>query len=158
MVARMDAIHDVEHNLFWWNSPFLFFFYEKNVVFRIFTPNMKGFLKKKLKKFWGRGNISGRAGTLNKQFFLCGLIKPLQKTFPFSYTEFLFFYFDFRDRGFQKSNPGFLKDECGYFPGPGFSRVRIFFESEFRSMPSEIETRMIPDTTFKQSWTIHRQT
>jgi hypothetical protein len=58
----------VEHNLFWWNSPFLFFFYEKNVVFRIFTPNIKGFLEKK-----NRGNISGRAGTLNKQFFLCGL-------------------------------------------------------------------------------------
>ena len=34
--------------------------------------------------------------------------------------------------GFQKSSPGFVKHESGYFssPGPGFSRVRIFFESE----------------------------
>jgi hypothetical protein len=42
--------------------------------------------------------------------------------------------------GFQKSSPGFVKHESGFFssPGPGFSRVRIFFESEsgFRSMPS----------------------
>ena len=34
--------------------------------------------------------------------------------------------------GFQKSSPGFVKHESGFFssPGPGFSRVRIFFESE----------------------------
>ena len=34
--------------------------------------------------------------------------------------------------GFQKSSPGFVKYESGFFssPGPGFSRVRIFFESE----------------------------
>jgi hypothetical protein len=36
--------------------------------------------------------------------------------------------------GFQKSSPGFFKHESGYFsspgPGSGFSRVRIFFESE----------------------------
>jgi hypothetical protein len=34
--------------------------------------------------------------------------------------------------GFQESSPGFLKDESGFSfgPGPGFSRVRIFFESE----------------------------
>ena len=34
--------------------------------------------------------------------------------------------------GFQKSSPGFVKHESGVFssPGPGFSRVRIFFESE----------------------------
>ena len=57
MGARMDAIHDVEHNLFWWNSPFLFFFYEKNVVFRIFTPNMKGFFEKKNKKNFEVGGI-----------------------------------------------------------------------------------------------------
>ena len=34
--------------------------------------------------------------------------------------------------GFQKSSPGFVKYESGFCssPGPGFSRVRIFFESE----------------------------
>jgi hypothetical protein len=34
--------------------------------------------------------------------------------------------------GFQKSSPGFVKHESGFSssPGPGFSRVRIFFESE----------------------------
>jgi hypothetical protein len=34
--------------------------------------------------------------------------------------------------GFQKSSPGFVKHESGFIssPGPGFSRVRIFFESE----------------------------
>ena len=41
--------------------------------------------------------------------------------------------------GFQKSSRGFVKYESGFCssPGPGFSRVRIFFESEsgFRSMP-----------------------
>jgi hypothetical protein len=33
--------------------------------------------------------------------------------------------------GFQKSSPGFVKHESGFFssPGPGVSRVRIFFES-----------------------------
>jgi hypothetical protein len=38
--------------------------------------------------------------------------------------------------GFQKSSPGFFKHESGFFPswGPGFSRVRIFLESGFRSM------------------------
>ena len=37
--------------------------------------------------------------------------------------------------GFQKSSPGFVKHESGFFssPGPGFSRVRIFFESESES-------------------------
>ena len=34
--------------------------------------------------------------------------------------------------GFQKSSPGFFKHESGFCssPGPGFTRVRIFFESE----------------------------
>ena len=63
--------------------------------------------------------------------------------------------------GFQKSSPGFVKHESGFFssPGPGFSRVRIFFESEsgsesgFRSMPVEsrpvclgLEPYMISDS------------
>ena len=39
--------------------------------------------------------------------------------------------------GFQKSSPGFVKHESGFFssPGPGFSRDRIFFESESESGP-----------------------
>jgi hypothetical protein len=38
-------------------SPFLFFFYEKNVVFRIFTPNMKGFFEKNKIKIFEVGGI-----------------------------------------------------------------------------------------------------
>ena len=61
------------------------------------------------------------------------IIKPLQKTFPFSFTESLFrIRFSISNPGFQKSSPGFLKDESGFF-----------FESEygFRSMPSETASR-----------------
>ena len=47
--------------------------------------------------------------------------------------------FSISSPGFQKSGPGFLKDESGFFssPGPGFSRVRIFFETEFESGPPD---------------------
>jgi hypothetical protein len=40
--------------------------------------------------------------------------------------------FSISSPGFQKSSPGFFKHESGFFsrPGPGFSRVRIFLESE----------------------------
>ena len=39
--------------------------------------------------------------------------------------------------GFQKSSPGFVKYQSGFFssPGPGFSPVRIFFESGSESSP-----------------------
>jgi hypothetical protein len=36
---------------------FYFFCYEKNVVFRIFTPNMKGFFEKKNKKNFEVGGV-----------------------------------------------------------------------------------------------------
>ena len=40
--------------------------------------------------------------------------------------------FSISSPGFQKSSPGFFKHESGFFssPGPGFSRVRVFLESE----------------------------
>ena len=46
-------------------------------------------------------------------------------------------FFSISRPGFQRSSPGFLEDECGFFLGPGFSPVWIFFESGFRSMPTE---------------------
>jgi hypothetical protein len=66
------------------------------------------------------------------------IIKPFQKTFAFSHTVFVLNpFFSISSPGFQKSSPGFFKHESGFFSswGPGFSRVRIFLESEFRSMP-----------------------
>jgi hypothetical protein len=45
--------------------------------------------------------------------------------------------FSISSPGFQKSRPGFVKHESGFFssPGPGFPRVRIFFESGSESGP-----------------------
>jgi hypothetical protein len=45
-----------------------------------------------------------------------------------------FYYFE---SGFSKVKSGFFKHESGFVSswGPGFSRVWIFLESEFRSMP-----------------------
>jgi hypothetical protein len=45
------------------------------------------------------------------------IIKILQKTFPFSYTESFFRirFFSISSPGFQKSSPGFLKDESGSY-------------------------------------------
>jgi hypothetical protein len=45
--------------------------------------------------------------------------------------------FSISSPGFQKSSPGFFKHESGFFssPSPGFSRVRIFLESESESGP-----------------------
>jgi hypothetical protein len=38
--------------------------------------------------------------------------------------------FSISSTGFQKSSPGFFKRESGFFSSPGFSRVRVFLESE----------------------------
>jgi hypothetical protein len=45
--------------------------------------------------------------------------------------------FSISSPGFQKLSPGFFKHESGFFssPSPGFSRVRIFLESESGSGP-----------------------
>ena len=65
------------------------------------------------------------------------IIKPFQKKPLYSRTQspcFESVFFSISSPGFQKSSPGFFKHESGFFssssPGPDFSRVRIFFESE----------------------------
>jgi hypothetical protein len=63
------------------------------------------------------------------------IIKPFQKPFAFSYTYRVLVLnpvLSISSPGFQKSSPDFVKHESGFFSssGPGFSRVRIFFESE----------------------------
>jgi hypothetical protein len=73
------------------------------------------------------------------------IIKPFQKTFAFTRTQSPCFESGFVqfESGFLKVKSGIFKHESGFFSsqGPGFSRVRIFFESEsgsesgFRSMP-----------------------
>ena len=69
------------------------------------------------------------------------IIKPFQKRERVHRVLVLNPVLSISSPGFQKSSPGFVKHESGFFssPGPGFSRVRIFFESEsesgFRSMP-----------------------
>ena len=71
-------------------------------------------------------------------FIMLTIIKPFQKPVqdePFSRTIHRVLVLNpvlsISSPGFQKSSPGFVKHECGFFssPGPGFSRVRIFFES-----------------------------
>jgi hypothetical protein len=64
--------------------------------------------------------------------------------------------FSISSPGFQKSSPGFLNDESGFFPGPGFSRVRIFFESGsesgFRIMPLRWGNRQNKRLSPLRSW------
>ena len=63
------------------------------------------------------------------------IIKPFQKKPLHSRTHRVLVlnpFFFISSPGFQRSGPGFFKHESGFFssPGPGFSRVRIFLESE----------------------------
>ena len=62
------------------------------------------------------------------------IIKPFQKNLCILVHRVLVLnpVLSISSPGFQKSSPGFVKHESGFFssPGPGFSRVRIFFESE----------------------------
>jgi hypothetical protein len=61
------------------------------------------------------------------------IIKPLQKTFPFSFTESLFrIRFSISNPGFQKSSPCFLKDESGFFSSPNTG-----FEVCHQRLPAE---------------------
>jgi hypothetical protein len=75
---------------------------------------------------------------------LITVVKPLQKTFPFSYAESLFriCFFLFRVRVFKSQ----ARVTVRVFSktSPGFSRERIFFESGFSSSPVRVSKYACP--------------